>query len=70
MPRSFRYALVVGLDRVTDAVLIRSNLERLPPIVAGDPVKGVFGLKAPRLRTPAENVVWSELERFSGDTER
>jgi hypothetical protein len=68
VPRTFRYAMVVGLEQIRDASILQSDPDAVPPIVAGEPPEGVFGLSVPRLRTPAENVVWSELERFPGDS--
>ena len=69
VPRTFRYALVVGVDTVRDAQIVRTDPGLWSPVPAGQPRQGVFGLPAPRLRTAIENVVWGELESFAGDTE-
>jgi hypothetical protein len=70
-PRRFRYALVIGLARplaarvypIDEAVAARYRLE-----IDGEGrvEKGVFGLPAPRLRTPVENEIRRKLKRLAG----
>ena len=70
VPRKFRYALLVGLGQVTDARVMPTDSQLLRPIPAGEPPPGVFGLPTPRLRSPIEDKIWSELERFTRQSER
>lgn len=65
VPRRFRYALLVGLDSVYDARVVLTDSRRLEPRLGGYPQNGVLGQPAPRLRSAAEDKVWSKLEGFS-----
>jgi hypothetical protein len=69
VPRSFRYALVVGLGSVSNAKLVLTHVDLLQAIAAGGPSRGVFDLEAPRLSSSIENKVWRELEGFPSDSE-
>jgi hypothetical protein len=64
VPRRFRYLLLVGLEDLLDARLLVTDATRLEPVPGGQPPPGVLGEPAPRLRTPAEDKIWSELESF------
>ncbi|HEY6320940.1 MAG TPA: hypothetical protein VJA16_05215 [Thermoanaerobaculia bacterium] len=71
--RSFRYALVIGLERplaarvyaVEPREAARGGLEVAAP-QAPPAGHGVFGLAPPRLRTPVEDEVRRKLERLQG----
>ncbi len=69
LPRRFRYVLLVGLDDLVDAHLVVTDPSVLEPIPGGEPPPGVLGRPAPRLRTPAEDKVWRELEGFPSGPE-
>jgi hypothetical protein len=69
VPRSFRYALVVGLEDIIDAAMVLTHADKLPPVAAGGPAEGVFGLESSRLRSAVEDKVWRKLEGFAGDAE-
>jgi len=69
VPRSFRYALVVGLEDIAEATMVLTDASKLPAIAAGGPAEGVFGLESSRLRSAVEDKVWSKLEGFSSDSE-
>jgi hypothetical protein len=64
VPRRFRYALLVGLDRPATAAVLP-----LPPGTVRPPARvgtRVFGIEGPPLRTPVEDEVWSKLQRLAG----
>jgi hypothetical protein len=64
VPRRFRYALLVGLDRPATAAVLP-----LPPGTVRPPARvgtRVFGIAGPPLRTPVEDEVWSKLQRLAG----
>ncbi len=69
-PRTFRYVLLIGLDQVIDGRVVPTDPQRLRPTPAGEPPPGVFGLPTPRLRSPTEDKIWSELERFARQSKR
>jgi hypothetical protein len=62
--RRFRYALVLGMPGL-DSFQIYPYAGTPPPSwhpVPLTPMRGVFGLVSPELRTPAEDKVWRELQ--------
>lgn len=67
-PRRFRYALVQGLDSVVAGRVFPIHprlLEQLvesDPTAAGDSLQGVFGMKAPVLRSSVEDKIRRRLE--------
>jgi hypothetical protein len=63
-PRRFRYALLVGLERVAAAAAlpVPAGVVRSPRPLPDR----VFGFKGPPLRTPVEDEVWSKLQSFPG----
>lgn len=75
-PRRFRYVLLLGMRRPAAARLLplapgldaRTVAALLPR--DGEPLKGVFGIEAPPLRTPVEDEVWSELQSLPGVARR
>jgi hypothetical protein len=65
VPRRFRYAMLVGLDNVHDARVVLTDSRQLAAQLGGHPPNGVLGQPAPRLRSAAEDKVWSKLEGFA-----
>jgi len=70
LPRSFRYALVLGADSVVSARVapVAPELRHLLPVPV--PERGLFGLPSPRLGTPVENEVRRRLQGLSGGARR
>ena len=65
-PRRFRYALVLGMERLTGARLYPVRPEAAASLLPGaQPPAGVFGLEPPPLSTPIEDRVWKSLRRGS-----
>jgi hypothetical protein len=64
LPRRFRYALLVGLERPAVAAVlpVPAGAVRPPQPVPDE----VFGISGPPLRTPVEDEVWSKLQRLPG----
>lgn len=69
VPRRFRFVLLAGLTDATEGRVVLTDPEKLRPIPGGEALPGVLGLPAPRLRSPAEDKVWRELERFARQPE-
>jgi hypothetical protein len=70
LPRRFRYALLVGLERPAAAAIlpVSAGLAGSAGSVRREPAvrDEVFGIQGPPLRTPVEDEVWSELQRLPG----
>lgn len=65
-PRRFRYALVLGMERLTAARLYPVGSEAAAALRPDDrQPAGVFGLEPPPLSTPIEERVWKSLRRGS-----
>jgi hypothetical protein len=61
-PGRFRYALVVGIANPREVGVQPVDPAVLPRLLpAAHPVKGVFGITPPPLRTPVEDKVWGVL---------
>ena len=60
-PGRFRYALVVGIANPRGAGVQPVDPAVLPRLLpAAHPIKGVFGITPPPLRTPVEDKVWGK----------
>jgi hypothetical protein len=64
-PRTFRYATVLATAPVRGAVLHPVDRGKVETGTEPGSANGVFGLHAPRSRTPIEHEVWREVERLS-----
>ncbi len=66
-PRRFRYAYVLGLERVTLAEVYPVDVERAARLLGSQPpLAGLWGLAPPRLVGPVEHEVWGELQGLPG----
>lgn len=70
VPRRFRFALLVGLQGVSDVRVVLTDREAIDPVVAGTRMTGVLGRPAPRLASPLEDEIWRQLESLPSGSER